>query len=103
MFEFGLSFYHEARPAKSSFAFCISSFSNTALCKLDFGFLGPNPLLLPFTGSWEVEVEVEVDWASDIEVRWDGTMIGFGRGGAGHYIPSNPNTNISQSELDDRR
>lgn len=31
----------------------------------------------------ELEVKI-VDWASDVEVRWEGTMIGFGRGGAGH-------------------
>ena len=81
----GLSSHHEARPAKSSFAFCTSSFSNTALCKLDFGFPSFGSLVLILPGSWEVELEVKiVDWASDVEVRWEGTMIGFGRGGAGH-------------------
>ena len=45
----------------------------------------------------ELEVKI-VDWASDVEVRWEGTIIGFGRGGAGHYIPIQIQ-NMSQLEL----
>lgn len=70
--------------AKSPMARCISSFSITARCKLDFALV-----CLAFTDdraptSAEGAEDDTVSWSAFMDVKWGATIIGVRRGGGGH-------------------
>lgn len=71
--------------AKSPMARCISSFSITARCKLDFALV-----CLAFTDdrtptSAEGAEDDAVSWSAFMDVKWGATIIGVRRGGGGHW------------------